>query len=179
MQTLPPKVQKALPEHVVDDEEPDYAIVGDFGQALVGFADRVLIIKPGWRAGSAFGARVTGFPYREIVAVEVNTGMVKGVLELVTAGHEGGRTKDYWSGDPDRDPMKVSNCLPVGKKSLRGQQPALDTLRERVKEAHGPPAAAAKGPDLAEQLAQLAQLRNQGALSEDEFARAKERLLLA
>jgi hypothetical protein len=40
-----------------------------------------------------------------------------------------------------------------------------------------PPAAAAPAPDMASQLAELAKLKEQGALSEEEFEAAKRKIL--
>ena len=61
----------------------------------------------------------------------------------------------------------------------RQQQPEFEVLRDAVEVAIGQPEApwSADGPGLAEQLARLAELRDAGALTDDEFAAAKAKLL--
>ena len=77
------------------------------------------------------------------------------------------------------DAMKDENAVVFTKK----HQGEFDALRSHI-EAYlsarlAPPSAApaAPAPDLADQLARLAALRDQGVLSEDEFSEQKSRLL--
>jgi hypothetical protein len=59
------------------------------------------------------------------------------------------------------------------------QQPAYQQPAYQPPPPPAAPPAAAAGPDLAQQLQQLADLKNQGILSEEEFHAAKAKLLNA
>src|SRR4051794_29507491 len=112
---LPKKARKAAADHLRPDEEILGVINGVSNQAIVALGDRLLVIKPGMMAGATFGASVTGFSYRSISAVEVNLKMMSGVIEIIASGYDGREPTNSWSTDKDKDPYKLSNCLPVHK----------------------------------------------------------------
>lgn len=198
---LPPKVARAIQAHMDPDEEILFCVVGASNQSLVALADRLMIVKPGFVAGATFGARVTTFGYEDITAIEANTGLLMGVLEVCTASYQASKTKDYWSSRKDRDPFKISNCVPIAKQSIAAYQPQLQEIRRRINRAKaapinapsggdastgsfgarasGAPAAGGSSPALsiADELRKLAELKEEGLLSDDEFAAAKSSLL--
>jgi hypothetical protein len=57
------------------------------------------------------------------------------------------------------------------------QQAQLDSAAQQAVAQAGPPAAASAGGDLTAELQRLATLKQQGLLSDEEFAAAKARLL--
>ena len=86
LNVLPPKTAKFAVEHIGSEEAVHVVLVGGGSQALIALDERLIIVKPGLMAGASFGARVTSFAYRDISAVEVNTGMMNGVIEVITSG---------------------------------------------------------------------------------------------
>jgi hypothetical protein len=185
LNVVPAKTRKHVDTHLGPDENVLVALVGTSGQALVALDDRLLIVKPGYMAGATFGAKVTSFPYRDISAIEVNTTWMSGVIEVIVPGYDGRKPTSYWSGDKDKDPFKISNCLPIPKKAASEWQPHLDAIRQKIARAkHAPHPSSAPAPgggagnnDLIASLERLQALRTAGALSDEEFQAAKERLL--
>lgn len=185
MSAVPPKTRKHAEAHLGPDENVLIALVGSNGQALLALDDRLVIVKPGYMAGATFGAKVTSFPYRDISAIEVNTTWMSGVIEVIVPGYDGRKPTSYWSNDKDKDPFKISNCLPIPKKAASAWQPHLDAIRQKIAQAKHAPSHQTVAPSLAGQgendfvasLERLQALRAAGALSDEEFQRAKERLL--
>jgi hypothetical protein len=195
---LPRKVRKAAQDHITAGEPLDFAFWGPSHQTIVAFRDRVLILKPGLMANASFGCRATTIFYRDITGVQVNTGMVMGVLEISTPSYQA-RPVDYWqaagSGRDARAPSAyvIPNCIPCSKDQIRRWQPFLEELRRRVASAKGtgsvapvaaspPPSSAApvstpKPLDPLDQIRRLAELRDAGIVTDAEFAAKKAELL--
>ncbi len=176
---LSSKVRKLLDENVTPDEKVLFCLVGNFKQAIIALPNRLLVMKPGFMAGATFGARVTSFLYKDITGIEVNTGLVNAVIEISTPSYQATKQKDWWSMDRDRDPAKVSNCLPVSKVHLKEFQPYLEKLRVMIADAKKDKTISQqKGAEnIASQLEQLVKLHQSGSLTEEEFQNAKKRLL--
>jgi Short C-terminal domain len=186
LSAVPPKTRKHAEAHLGSGENVLIALVGSSGQALLALDDRILLVKPGHMAGATFGAKVTSFPYRDISAVEVNTTWMSGVIEIIVPGYDGRKPTSYWSSDKDKDPFKISNCLPIPKKAASSWQPYLDAIRQKIAQAKSaqhhstdsqPTPEQAQNNDLVASLERLQALRASGALSDEEFQQAKERLL--
>lgn len=86
-------------------------------------------------AGATFGSRVTVFHYKDITGMEINTGLLNGVIEISTPSYQSTKEKDWWSVDRDRDPLTVSNCIPIEKAKLKEYQPYLEQLRQKIRDA--------------------------------------------
>lgn len=184
------KLKTLVNQHITEDEAIEFCLISlnmpGWTQAIVALQDRLLVIKPGIMAGAAFGARVTSFYYPDINGIEINTGLINGVIEINTPSYQGTGQKDFWNiKDKDKDPNKVTNCLPIAKSNLKHYKPYIDRLRKMIREAkrgHSapPPApdpAAHSASSLVSELEKLASLRDSGVLTEEEFQQAKKRLL--
>jgi predicted RNA-binding Zn-ribbon protein involved in translation (DUF1610 family) len=178
------RLNKSFLANLRADEDIDFAIwassVGGVTQALLATPTRALIGKVGPVAGATLGALVTSFRYTDISSIEVRQGPINGWIEILTPAYQGALQPHFWSDNELNDPFKRPNCLPAPRRSLSKMMPYVDQLRERSvgrMDSSSLPAAPTRGHDLAAQLAQLAALREAGALSDAEFASAKQRLL--
>jgi hypothetical protein len=186
------KSMKVIFEHCNFDELPNFIICTGLGTGVfVAFSDRCMIIKVGavtsFMAGSLFGGRVSTFPYSEITGIEYNSGLVNGVLEVLTASYEGSKNKDYWRGTlksrngDSNDPWTLSNCLPLDRATYGQAQDNLNELRKLIADSKKPSVvinnAGSSTSSIADQLKELGKLRDQGILSEDEFIAAKNRVI--
>lgn len=177
LDVLPQKTRKVYDEQV-GDHDVRFVIVGLDGQAIIALSERFIVVKAGFLAGATGGGRATSFRYTDIIGLEINTGWVNAVIEIITAGHTGTPEHDYWAMGKDRDPWKLSNTLPLTKELLEKQKDRIDALRALIDEAKsrlvptGSPAV-----DIAKQLKDLAELKEKGILSIEEFDQAKKRLL--
>lgn len=182
----------ALADHSAPDELPWFILNGESAGFLAAFEDRLIIAKvggmAGFMSGSLGGGRVTTFPYTDITNIEFNSGMLNGVLEVLTPSYQGTGNHDYWrSTNKERnkaadDPWTLSNCLPLAKVIHKEALPRINEMQRKIADAKRPqivvqhaPAAAATVPagGLAEELQQFADLHSQGLLDAEEFAAAK------
>lgn len=186
------KASEAMRRQCYGGEEPWLILTSSGGAGtLVAFDDRLAIIKTGGltslMAGSLGGERSATFHFTDITGIEYNSGFVNGVLEVLTPSYLGTTNKDYWRGTnksrnaDSNDPWTLSNCLPLGKFEYNSYLAEIAELKSRVSKAKrtvqvvAPQPAAGGG--LVEQLGKLASLHQSGALSAEEFALAKARLL--
>jgi hypothetical protein len=174
---LSDKHQNIVQENLHEAEKVDFCLLGEYNQSIIALDDRLIVLKSGFMAGATFGSRVTSIYYREITSIEVNTGVLMGVLEICTPSYEGTRTKSYWNLDRDRDPWKLSNCIPISKTYLKEYQPYLDKLRAKIVEAKRPTVMSGSKTDLSTELQKLSELNKQGILTDEEFQQAKKKLL--
>lgn len=171
------------------DELPWLVINSGSGGRLAAFDDRLLISKSGgmtgFMAGATGGGRETIFPYSDVTNIEYNGGFVTGVLEVLTPSYQGTTNHDFWnSKNSGKDPYSLSNCLPLAKDVYRQAQPQINELHRKVADAkrshvlvHAPaqPQAAPRASGgLADELAKLADMHQQGLLDLDEFKAAKQ-----
>ncbi|MET4610656.1 hypothetical protein ABIC28_001634 [Rhodococcus sp. PvR044] len=193
---LKEKGWQTIADHSAPEELPWFILNGESAGFLAAFEDRLIIAKvggmAGFMSGSLGGGRVTTFPYTDITNIEFNSGMLTGVLEVLTPSYQGTGNHDYWrSSNKARnkasdDPWTLSNCLPLAKAVHKTALPRINEMQRKIADAkrpqivvqHAPqvaPAAAAAAPSggLAEELQQLADLHGQGMLDTEEFAAAK------
>lgn len=182
------KAWKVLADHSNPGETPWFAIGAGIQGVFAAFEDRCMIVKTGamtsLMTGSFGGGRVTTFHYGEITGIEYNSGIMTGVLEVLTPSYQGSANKDFWRGSTksrnsdSNDPWTLSNCLPMAKPIYQQALPRLNAMRAKIAESKRPTvvvnaATQSSGGGLAEELTKLAALRDQGVLEESEFLAAK------
>ncbi|HEX7351628.1 SHOCT domain-containing protein [Brachybacterium sp.] len=193
-------------QHCHQGEEPWFIFTSIGAGCMACFSDRLMIIKggntQGFMTGTMFGSRSTTFYYHDINALEFNKQFGGSVLEVLTASYQGTANHDFWQGSTKSrnansgDPYTLSNTLPCSNGEYTRARAEMSELRERIAAAKQnnvtvtmpaspamPPAlptpgvTAASGDDLVSRLAKLAELRDAGVLTDEEFAAAKARLL--
>lgn len=189
------KASQAVLRQCHGREEPWLILVsGGAAGILAAFEDRLAIIKTGamtsFMAGSLGGERSATFHFHDITGVEYNSGFVNGVLEILTPSYSGTVHKDYWRGTTSsrnadsNDPWTLSNCLPLTKLQYNAAITEIGQLRLKIGQAKQPAIqtethARVTSSGLAEEVEKLAELRDSGILTEEEFSVAKQRLLSA
>jgi hypothetical protein len=177
LDVLSAKTRKHVDPALRDGEKIVAVVKGDFDQAIVALDTRLVIVKAGFMAGTAFGAKVTSFDYRNITAIEVNKKMVTAVIEVIAAGYQGVQDTSWWTNHGGQSASATSNCLPISRAAADAAEPAIAAIRERIARAHNPSTAQASTSGIADELTKLAELHKQGILSAVEFESAKERVL--
>lgn len=193
------KAAASILAHAKRGEEP-WLIIASLGAGvLAAFDDRLILIKAGAvtsaGAGAFGGQRATTFHFHDVSGIEYNSGILSGVLEVLTSSYDGTANRDFWRGSnrprnaDANDPFTLSNTLPLSKAEHAQAQPHLNELRRRITnykrtvtiEGSVNPAFSAavpiQGGGLADELTKLAELRNAGILTDEEFQAAKMRLL--
>jgi Short C-terminal domain len=188
---LPAKTRGIVDQALRPGENVHVVFVGANGQAMIAADDRMLVAKSGFMAGATFGSKQLDFPYDQISGIELHVGAMTGYLQIQSSSYQGNLPGSYWSSDKKHDPWKLPNCIPVGRAAATKFQSGLALVRERIAKRYWtdgigapPPAAAQTAPttkdstvDLVGQLKELAELRDSGVLSDEEFLQAKHQLL--
>lgn len=191
LKTFPNWLQKSIDNHKLSDEKLLMVITEPYTNhqgALLVFRDRCMIVKGGlmggFMAGSLGGERAGTFYFTQITGIEYNSGLINGVLEILTPSYQGTANKDFWRGSTksrnadSNDPWTLSNCLPLTKDGYKSAKEMIDELKQLVAEAQRPATAAQiSPPGLSEELGRLGELLKQGILTEEEFTQAKKNLL--
>lgn len=188
---VPKHLQKNLVANISAEEKPLFIIgtyISSMGGALVAMSDRCILIKSGaiggLMAGSLGGARVSTFYYRDITGIEYNSGMVTGVVEILTASYNGSANKDYWRGitkgrnTDSNDPWTLSNTLPFPKTEYTSAKSQFDKLRSLISASKGSgTTTVVKEQSVADEIEKLSGLLAKGLIDQNEFKEAKKKLL--
>ncbi|PRB71337.1 SHOCT domain-containing protein [Arthrobacter sp. MYb213] len=174
-------------------ERPWMVLVSFTAGLIAAFDDRLVVIKTGaWNsfgAGSFGGERSATIYYSDITGIEYNSGLMMGVLEILTPSYSGSANKDYWKGSTSsfnadaNNPFTLSNTLPLDKSDYNKALPEINELRRRIAESkkvivHMPaPVPVTQEPSLGTRLRELKDLHSEGILTDQEFSVAKEKLL--
>jgi hypothetical protein len=193
---FPSHLTKAIEKNARTGEDPVMIISGQYDStegSLIVFADRCVISKSGLLAGfmtgSLGGSRDATFFLKDITGIEYNSGMLSGVLEILTASYDGSPNKDFWTGvlNPNRntslnDPRALSNTLPLTKVDYLSAKPLIDSLRDMIRESKETKVvvnveSAVSAPSAADELVKLAGLLDRGLITTEEFNDAKKKYL--
>lgn len=183
MQKLGRKEQQAVEKNLLPGEAVICQVVGASNQALVVTNRKTLIIKAGFMAGATFGAKVTSFDLRTVASVEVRVNMMTGTLQISAGGLQTS-DKGYW-GTGRESAFQSPNVIPFPRGQENDFQRAAAIIRELAAAAHTPASptaqteapAASIAPDPIEQLRKLAELKDAGVLTAQEFNRKKADIL--
>jgi hypothetical protein len=145
------------------------------GEALIVTPERVVVLKAGISSGATFGRKAKSFPLDQVSSVEVSRGLASGRLQISAAG-----TTEHGM---DGDSLGAENVVNFGVTSTK-QSPgykefvaAGQLIRSLMAKARTPKAAAISPGSLADELAKLASLRDQGVITPDDFEAGKRKLL--
>lgn len=149
---------KELPTILMDGEEIEKIDSGMLKNGT-GFTGNGLLVATNSRLifidkpTIGFGIKMEDFPYDKISSVSVETGFLKGELKLICSGNTA--TINLVMG------AKIFSEF-IRQKTSAKQQTTIQQISE---------------PDILGQIEKLAELKNKGILSEDEFASKKNELL--
>jgi len=178
IEVLSPRVQRELERHLSERERPLFCLRGSLSHSLIALEERLLIVKPGFHAGSTFGSLVTTFYYQDLTGIQVHTFLITGWIEVSSPSFQGReRKRNRQPRTSDRDVYKLPNCIPILKRHLADYQDALEQLRDRIESCKRTSRPTPDPPPLLASLERIADLRRSGALSEPEYNRLKDVLL--
>ena len=149
---------KELPNIIQDDETIKDIVPGfyDQGSGILVATNRRLIFV---YKGLMWGLKVEDFPFDKISSIQYELGMLGGELEIFASGNE-------------------AKIKAVAKDRCRAFcEHVRSLISTSVKKEDAPSAAPASNDDMLSQLERLAKLKEAGALTDEEFALAKKKLL--
>jgi hypothetical protein len=130
---LSSRVRRQVGHYVHREDEVLFCLRGSLGQSVVALPERVLVIKPGFHAGTTFGSLVTNLHYGDITGVQVHTFLLSGWIEISSASFQGPQRKRAgWLRGRDRDVYKLPNCIPISRRHLGEYESALRQLLAQI-----------------------------------------------
>jgi hypothetical protein len=178
-----PSIEK-LPKKIEDKlrgENILLGIKGAFREWLICTNTKVYIYKKGFMTGHLFGYNSFQLPYRNISSVQVNKHLMTGYFEVSSGGVQN-TNKSYWLISKNISAQRAPNCISLINISGLFEKftKACDFINQKVYEQSNPQEASnqrGNAPDIPDQIKKLAVLRDQGILTENEFAQKKTELL--
>lgn len=164
------KLGKAFADTITDEERVDVCIQPSAqGEAIAVTDKRVIIIKAGKISGAGyFGANAKSFYYNQITSVDLRIGMTGGHLQLSAAGTTEVKDKGFMS------MIEAENAITFTGKHKEHMKVITEMIRSRLGKTE---TSSASNTSTADELKKLADLKEQGILSDEEFEAAKKRLL--
>jgi hypothetical protein len=141
LRQLAGKVQAALGDALLPGEQPHVVIQGSGGSAIVGTAERILVLKSGARAGAPLAAKVKAFEFESVIGIRLYTESSPAVV-AIDAPVKIASCRVYWADDRD-NAWKARNAMPVGPPivNVEAGVNALRGLLEAYRDRHPPVAA--------------------------------------
>jgi predicted RNA-binding Zn-ribbon protein involved in translation (DUF1610 family) len=173
---LPGPIRESIQANLEPGETVEVVIVGEGNQTLVGTGRRAFIAKQGILTGGFFKKLSTSWDYRNISGVEVQRSMsmtgvilqVPGVSPITQSGRFSKGPGSVWEA-PNAIVARLSPTM----------EASVARLRELVAEHQRAQATAVvqHQDDSLDQLKKLAELRDAGVITEEEFGSKKKKLL--
>lgn len=165
--------EKLLQKNVESDEKILVKLLGNFGQAFVITSKRLYVLKWGFVVGLTFGGKCNSFELSNITGIQIKHSIFTGVVEVITPGNQDRRNIGYW-GQGNDDAIKSDNAVTFETRDLKFFQEAVNLGRNLIANVHND---GAKPHSDLDQLDKLAELREKGILTEEEFAAKKKQIL--
>lgn len=172
--------EKLLAENLSNGEEVLVKLQGDFGQALVLTSKRLYIVKWGFQAGQIFGGKCIAYEYWNLTALEIKQHLVSNLVQVLSPATQDNNQLSYW-GSRGKGNNAIESDTAVTFRSTQRKlfQDAVNLGRQLITSSHDKhhtsPSPGEYGPE--EQLQKLAELRQSGILTEDEFQTKKAMIL--
>lgn len=181
------RIIRKLSDHLGASDRVEVAIWSAGSGYLLSTQDRCIIAKisiaQSLMAGSFGGGRVASFFHSDINAIEYNSGLFNGVLEILTSSYQGSANKDFWRGTfsgrnaDSNDPYVLSNTLPLARHEYEAVKPLIDIVRARISASKNSHQVSTQPSPSGDSLASLSALHDAGKLTDEEFSAAKAKLL--
>jgi len=167
--------EKLLAQNLSDGEKILAKVRGDFGQAFVVTDKHVFIVKWGFQSGSTFGGKCISFAYNNITGIQIKQQTLKALVEVLTPATQDNRKLSYWGGRGKGDnAVESDNAVTFSRPEAPVFQTAVNLAKEQMESRHAP---ASKSNDDLSSLKELADLKEQGIITEAEFAAKKKQIL--
>ena len=148
---------------------------GNFGQGLVITDKRLYVVKWGYMTGNTFGGKCTGFEYKNIVGLEIRKGFGTGIFQVLTPSNQESQ-KSYW-GTGSNDAVKSDNIVTFGTNNSKFFQEAVKIGREHLQSPHSQPMQNNQTMSSYSELEKLAELKDKGIITTEEFEAKKKKIL--
>lgn len=168
--------EKLFDDNISKSEQVVVKVKGSLGEGLVITDKRLYVLKWGFMAGSAFGGRCMAFEFKNISSLEIKKNLLTGTLEVLTAATQNSQNKNYF-GTGQNSAIESDNIVTFQGVDFKLFQEVTNIGRDMINKAHNPMQGSAKPDDSLVQLEKLAELKEKGIITEDEFVAKKKQML--
>jgi hypothetical protein len=171
---------KILANNLSSDEKILVKLQGEFGQALVLTDKRLYVVKWGMQTNQTFGGKCTAYEYRNITAIEIRKKMITRYVQILTPATQSNIGISVWDKDKNGNNAMASDSVVTynsDKKKDALFQEAVNLGRRLISQAHATGATVLSQDDSLDKIERLAKLKEQGAITQDEFDKKKAQLL--
>lgn len=170
---LHPDAIKALQENLIPNEKIEVIIEGLGNSAMIATTHRVFVFKKGISSGLWFGYKLTSWDYKNLVGVELETGLITGFVALQGPGIDGKNVSASLLGSGNNDVWKLPSAIPIGQTQMEPARQTVAKLRQLISNYQnvGQPTSGIGD------LEKLAELRDKGIVTEEEFQAKKKQIL--
>ena len=174
VEILKGKIEKAFNDNITAEENVDVKLQPQSGQGIIVTDKRVMIIKAGITGGAGFfGANCKSFYFNQITSVDLRLSIMGGHIQFTVAGSVDIKGKGLL------DMPQSENAVVFTLDYKERMKYVANLIRERVQASQNQSNIKqnTSGASLVDQINDLAKLKEQGILSEEEFQTAKRKLL--
>ena len=167
--------ERLLKKNFQNDETCIAKLKGGFGEAFVVTDHNVYVLKWGLMAGQFFGGRCNCWPFERITGIECKKGLVTGIVEVLTPAHQNIKGMSYWAVGSKRSAIESDNAVSFFDRDYNKFQEAVNRARKLManKSRLSEPGKA----DNLFQIEKLAELKDKGIITKEEFD-AKKKMIL-
>ena len=182
IQNIPPTIEAGLKEMLLPEEVIFVKLKGAFKEVLVCTDKRVIILKSGFQTGQWFGLSQFQLPLASVTSAQISVTLGVGFIEI-SAGGVQNTPKSYWATSKANSAQKAPNCVSLASSNRKGIieafRAASNLIMQKADDARRATMPTAKAPtsDVSSSLATLWQMKNEGALTQEEFESAKAKLI--
>lgn len=148
---------------------------GSFGEALVITDRNLYVLKWGFMAGNFLGGRCMSFGLRNIVGLEIKKGWTTGTFEVLTAATQNAQ-KSYW-GTGSNNAIQSDNVITFQSSMFNLFQEAVKIGRELINKSHFQNNQNIPNGTNYSELEKLAELKEKGIITQEEFNSKKKQIL--
>ena len=169
--------EKILAQNLQPGEKVMVKLQGQFGQALVMTNKRLYIVKWGMQAGSTFGGKCIAYEYRNITAIEIRKHAMSRFVQILTPATQD-RKLSYWASS-NKPESAIASDFAVTYETKKDPlfQEAVNTARRVIEKLHEGAHHSVAADDSLDQLEKLAELKQKGILTDEEFQAKKKQIL--
>jgi hypothetical protein len=160
--------ERTLNQNLSSDEKIFIKLKGAFGQGLAVTDKRIYIIKWGWMTGNLVGSKCITFEYKNVTGVHLKKGWTTGAFEVFSAATQSSN-KGYWGSNA----AKSDNIVTFNARTGLFQE-ATNFIRNKINHTHTNINSTTFNFS---DLEKLAELRDKGIITAEEFDAKKKSLL--
>jgi hypothetical protein len=166
---------KSLDQNLSPGEKVKVIILGLWNSAIIGTEKRCFIYKRGLMGGVMFGSKLTSWDYLNLNGVQIETGPINGFVSLQGPGITS-KDMTYWS-TGDASPSQSPFAIAINKELYEQAREGVAILRTLISNVQQARSSVSLPESIPDKIRKLAELRDQGILTADEFETKKKELL--